>query len=334
MDFRLFLRWGGVSKRNLSAAGLALTLGLWPMPLLGAPSEAEKEPARHLMEPGDEHYEAGRYEQALASYQQADALMGVPTTGLAVAHALDKLGRLRQARKIALRVALSQPGEGEPSVLTEARNESASLAHELAKAIPTLQIVVTGPTSVTLVVDGGAPIAGLSEPISLDPGPHEYRIMAEGYRTIQRRVTLERGERRKVEHQLGQVVQPPPPKAQKNSSIPLVTYIGLGVGAAGLVAGSTTGILSLSKASKAKQYCEGVHCYPEAEAEAERARSLATASNLSFGIGLVGIGVGVMTWLVSPSNGGEASAKKAQQEYWFEVSTGAGASEIQLTHRF
>jgi len=129
-------------------------------------------------------------------------------------------------------------------------------------------------------------------------------------------------------------VQPPPPKAQKNSSIPLVTYIGLGVGAAGLVAGSTTGILSLSKASKAKQYCEGVHCYPEAEAEAERARSLATASNLSFGIGLVGIGVGVMTWLVSPSNGGEASAKKAQQEYWFEVSTGAGASEIQLTHRF
>ena len=79
---------------------------------------------------------------------------------------------------------------------------------------------------------------------------------------------------------------------------PLV-YVGFGVGAAGLAVGSVTGILSLSKASRAKDHCEDNACREAARDDIDGSKTLANVSNVAFAVGVVGIGVGVYGLLSS-----------------------------------
>ena len=88
---------------------------------------------------------------------------------------------------------------------------------------------------------------------------------------------------------------------------PWLTYGGFGVGAAGVLVGSVTGALTLSKASGIKSDCEGNQCPPSREADGNSAKSLATVSNVSFAIGAIGIGVGIYG-LLSGEGGREEAA--------------------------
>src|SRR5262245_66695671 len=71
---------------------------------VAAPSAQDRERARGFMDLGDDKTAAGDLEGALKAYQAADGIMGVPTTGLEVARALEKLGRLIEARDACVRV--------------------------------------------------------------------------------------------------------------------------------------------------------------------------------------------------------------------------------------
>jgi hypothetical protein len=257
-----------------------------------------------MMEKGDDAYDAGRFADALESYRRADSIVGVPTTGLAVARTLDKLGRLREAREVASRVGNSQAVVGEPAILTEARDRGAAFALELDRAIPTLHVVVTGAPAAkgaSLVINGVVVSTGTSTPVSLDPGEHHYKVTATGYVPIVGRVKLERNERRKVEHVLVPVSEPARKPVEPSASAPVLAYAGFGVGAAGVLVGTTTGILSLSRAASAKEQCDGTSCWPQAREDADSSKRLATVSNISFGVGLVGIGIGLAALLTSSS---------------------------------
>lgn len=286
------------------ALGLVLSLGASPVGAEARPSEAEKEMARTLMEEGDDAYDAGRYTHALKSYRRADSIVGVPTTGLAVANALAKLGKLREAREVAARVANSRPVAGEPRILTEARKQAAAFARDLDRAIPTLHVGLTGTPATkraSLTVDGVLVSTGAFAPVSLDPGVHHYRVTADGYVPILARVVLQRNERRRVEHVLVPLSKPSPRPVDAPASTPVLAYVGFGVGGAGVLAGTTTGILSLSRAASAKEQCDGTSCWPEARGDADTSKKLATASNISFGVGLVGLGIGLASLLSSSS---------------------------------
>jgi hypothetical protein len=83
-----------------------------------------------------------------------------------------------------------------------------------------------------------------------------------------------------------------------------MVYAGFGVGAAGLVVGSVTGILSLSKAASAKdEHCRDNLCSEAARDDIDASKTLATVSNVAFAVGAVGVGVGVYGLL---SSGGTA----------------------------
>ena len=69
-----------------------------------APTQADRETARTLMDQADAQFEAKSYAEALKLYQAAHDLMGVPTTGLEVAKARAALGQLVEARDMALSV--------------------------------------------------------------------------------------------------------------------------------------------------------------------------------------------------------------------------------------
>ena len=71
--------------------------------------------------------------------------------------------------------------------------------------------------------------------------------------------------------------------------------MGIGVGGAGVIAGSVTGALSLSAVSSAKEQCDGNVCPAAAKSDADRGKVLGHASTVSFAVG----GAGLVTALVA-----------------------------------
>ena len=93
--------------------------------------------------------------------------------------------------------------------------------------------------------------------------------------------------------------------APPQGTSPLV-YVGFGVGAAGIVAGTVTGILSLSKTSDLESTCPQKTCAEQAvRDDRASANTLANISNVSFAIGAAGAVAGVIGLLIS---GGDAPA--------------------------
>jgi hypothetical protein len=92
----------------------AVALVLSSAAAFAAPSDADK--ARALMKEGDGLYFSSDYAGALERYRAADAIMKVPTTGLAVARAQAALGKLVEARDQALTVARATGAANEPAI--------------------------------------------------------------------------------------------------------------------------------------------------------------------------------------------------------------------------
>src|SRR5262249_50029770 len=103
------------------------------------PTAADRETARALLDEGDKKIEEKDLEGALKAYRAADAIMGVPTTGIEVSKTLAAMGQLLSARDKALEVSRYPKKQGEPSAFTQARTESEQLAESLGERIPSLR---------------------------------------------------------------------------------------------------------------------------------------------------------------------------------------------------
>lgn len=266
------------------------------------PSAADRESARALMDKGHDAYDSGHFGEALRPFEQAHALMKLPTTGLWLARTREKLGRLVEARDVALEASRLPVQANESEALGKARREAEALAAALAPRIPTLELEVVGapPEAVTVVLDGDrlSP-AAVGIPRKLDPGCHTLVARAEGYRTVEQEVELAEGATRHVVLTLqpGEAGAPAradgaPPAVE--SGIPTLAYLGFGLGAAGLAAGSVTGVLALSRASDAEAQCSAGRCPPAARDEIDASNTFADVSTVSFGVGLAGLALGVL----------------------------------------
>jgi hypothetical protein len=277
-------------------------------------SQQDRAGARTLMDEGDAKFAARDFEAALKAYQDADRIMEVPTTTIEVGRTLEKLGRLIEARDAFIRVTRYPAKPNEARAFKEARKSATRMAEELAARIPSLEVKVSGAPAgaeVTVTLDGNllqADLLGL--PIKVDPGPHRLEARAPGLVVVEE-LSVEERETRQVELALkkdeSQKSAPPPapvvepvaaPEPDKPPSRTLM-YVGFGVGAAGLIVGGVTGVMSLSKGSAAKDQCDGTRCPPAAEDDLDSARTLATVSNVGFAVGAIGIGVGVWQLLAA-----------------------------------
>jgi hypothetical protein len=277
----------------------------WTSSSIAAPSTADKETARGLMLQGDSAFERRDHAAALKAYRGAHALMNVPSTGIAVARAHAALGQLVEARDSALAVTRLPAAPDEPEAFVTARQGANQLALELVKRIPTLFVQVTGvqdDTAYRLKIDGAiVPPEAHALPRRLNPGRHVILVEAEGFVPAKQHIALSEGEAKRASIELVRGSSPPPDSVEPTrggGTSPLV-YIGFGVGAAGLAVGSVAGALSLSKASSAKENCQGSSCTPAAQDDIDASKSLATVSNIGFGVAIVGAAVGVYGLLSS-----------------------------------
>jgi hypothetical protein len=279
-----------------------------------APSEADKAKARALMDEGDRRVDRGDQAGALVVYRQADAIMSVPTTGIEVARTLVSLGKLIEAREVALAVVRIPTKAGEARVFGIARRDAAELARDLERRIPSLRIDVDAfehPSTVSVKIDGvEAHPPPLLAPRKLDPGPHTLVIAAPDYRTQTRTITLAEGDDRTVDVELVAVaprkrarrlvIAAPAPgdRAAEGGVSPLV-YVGFGVGAAGLAVGGVAGAMSLSHAAEAKEFCTNDVCAPAASEDLEASKKWGNISTIGFAVGGVGVAIGVVGLLTS-----------------------------------
>src|SRR4051812_4105205 len=147
-----------MTKRASRIAATLIVLGAMSASApVFAQSAEDRETARTLFEDGKKKRDAGNKEGALESFKAADALMGVPTTRLAMARAYLAVGKLVEARDAAVRVAQIPVEKKEPAPFTDARVASAQLADDLAKRIPTVTFNMVGVPSddeATVTLDG------------------------------------------------------------------------------------------------------------------------------------------------------------------------------------
>ena len=271
-------------------------------------SAADKETARNLVARGNDKLESGDFAGALEAFRGADAIMGVPTTGLGVGRSLILLGRLIEARDSLLRVTRIPANAAEPPPFVAARREAASLAAALAERIPSLTVELEGPpagTPVTLSVDGRVvPRATTSLPRSLDPGEHVLIASANGFADERATVTLREGQRETLTLTLGRQTGGDASGGGSDAGSPYEAMIWIGFSAAGvgLISGVVTGGLALSAVADAEARCDASNVCPAADQEhADRAAELAHVSTASFVLTGVGGLVGLSGVLLSPS---------------------------------
>jgi hypothetical protein len=265
----------GRARHFLFASALCFA-ALAPAAASAAPSAADRETARGLLQDGDKKFESKDYRAALKNYEAAHSIMGFPSTGFAVAKTRAALGLLVEARDMAL--------DGE-----------------------------------------SVPLASLGSPRKANPGRHAVSASAPGYKPASAQVDLAEGETKAVTLELEAEAAGPAPVATgalqesttdmveerpEGGGLSPLVYIGFGVGAAGIVTGTVTGILHLTKVSSVKDdYCNGGdECRPGFEAERDSAKTYATIANIAFGVGIAGVAVGVVG-LFASKPGGDASAR-------------------------
>ncbi|MBI2394445.1 MAG: hypothetical protein HYV09_33045 [Deltaproteobacteria bacterium] len=296
---------------RLAALLTAVAIALAPGPAFAEPTAAEKETARAMMKDGRIKRDSGDHKGALEAFQAADTIMKVPTTGLEVGRSQVDLGLLVEARDTFLRVSRIPEQPGEPAPFKDARKEASDLAAKLEDRIPTLKMVVSGVdsgTSVAVTIDGN-PVgpAMIALPQKLNPGTHRIVAIARGVkRSVD--VELKEGELKEVAIDLtasgDDTPEPTPtgpsgpsapgkPEAPAESGTSPLVYAGFAVAGVGVVVGSVTGILAMSKTNAAKDQCDGTRCPPATHDDLSSARTMATVSTISFVTALVGAGVGV-----------------------------------------
>ena len=161
------------SRVRTIVAAVALLVVAVPAPAGAAPTAAQRETARRLMDEGKERARSGEKERAIEAYQKAHDIMHVPSTGMALAKAHLAAGHLVEARDLALEVGRMPREEKEPAVFEQSRKAAKELEAALKPRIPTVRIVVRGGPAQRVTVDDAeiAPLL-LGEPVALNPGRH------------------------------------------------------------------------------------------------------------------------------------------------------------------
>lgn len=278
------------------------------------PTAGDRETTRALLAEGDRLVAEKDFEAALRAFSGAAAIITVPTTVIEVGRMQEALGQLVEARDSYLKAARIAPAPGEPAPFAVAREEATALAAGLAERIPSVAVSIGAldPGVQPIVTIDGArlPSEAALLPRKLNPGSHSVVVNAAGYMEAMRTIDLHEGETRTVEISLeatSHVMAAPVPKPaaaphSERRTSPLMVA-GFGVGAAGFAVGSVFGIMSLSRASDADEFCHANgHCTSQARRDASAATDLANVSNVGFAVALVGAGVGLYAFLTRPKS--------------------------------
>ena len=281
------------------------TTTLIAMVLVCASTLAQKPPRSHrdaaiaLGEEGLALLEQGEHAAALRKFDAADELIPAPTFGVRAALCLERMGRLVDALERYERVAAIRVDASWPEIHTKAQQEARTRAETLRMRVARLRVVLQGESAEppTLKLDGNL----LSEEASaatvlLDPGEHVLEF-AHGTAVELRRFRVAEGEQRTEGFLLGVRTEDSKSTASPHRTL---GWVGVAVGAAGMVVGSTAGLVAWGKKADLESRCPSGVCPPVAWADNESYDRWRNASTAGFAVGTVALGLGTLLLLTDP----------------------------------
>jgi hypothetical protein len=279
-------------------------------------TEEAKATARQLMEDGRTARDEKNFKAALEAFRKAHSIMKVPSTGVEVARTLDAMGLFVEAAEAAQEVIdippiIAPPKKKEVDAFIRARSDAQTLLDEAKKKIGFIKITIKGakPEEVEVSInDLAVAPAMLKEPIKQNPGKHT--VVAKGPKTATAEVEVSSGQTQEITLDVTKVEKPkvveapppeaPPPPPPRSAFLRPMPLIGFGIAGAGLIAGSVTGALTMSRASSIKESCEGNRCPSSKQGDIDSAKTLGLISTISFGVAGVGAAIGVIGLLRKP----------------------------------
>lgn len=287
--------------------------------------------ARTLALEGIELFEKERWSEAHERLSQAFELFPAPTVALLDAKALEKLGRLIEAHATFERAAALSVDAESPKPFQRAVREAERERNRVARQIPQLTIEVRGASpSHALTIDGvPLPREAWGSPRAFDPG--SYTLVAKRGANVEQseQFTLLPGSQISVILTLATADAPksaPPPTlvaAEPRSSA--LTWVALGVGAAGLATGIVAGLVMRSAQDELEAECTP-SCPGTSRETLDRFRTSRTVSAVGYSAGAVGLGLGLWLFL-DDTSADEAPAAGG-------VSYRKGGAELQLSGTF
>jgi len=263
-------------------------------PLGAAQTATEIDNAKTLYNQGLDLREAGDHIGALTFFRVAFARVRSPIVGLDLAREHVALGELVEGLTIARSIASLPVAAEETDNSAKARSDAAKLAIDLEKRVATIELQV--PPNTIIILDGAALTAADAAHRVVNPGKHVLLVTTGAL--ARHDLTLAEGEVKRI------VVQAPAPAvvAAPREIAPkrnyTLTYSGLGIAAAGLVAGTITGVLAMSRADDVHDRC-GANgpCGTDVSDDIRTVRALGTASTVSFAIAGGGLLLSAFGWV-------------------------------------
>jgi tetratricopeptide (TPR) repeat protein len=285
------------------ALALALFASLASFAPRGAMAQdvATRSAARKLGEEGIALFNQGKYAEALEKFNLADQLVAAPTLGLRAARSLIKLGRLVEASERLLEVTRMELDRRQMTpAFRKAQTEALAERDALLPRIPSLTIEVTGPVGqgITVYVDKKQiPSALLGQKRPVDPGPHEIEVRR-GATTVRKTIEVAESRSEKAVLELPPLPKPGP---QPDPMWRAIGWVGVGVGAGGMIAFGVNGALALSTEKDLLDKCGSDRICPrEFHDRADIYDALRGATTTGLVLGIVGLGVGIPLLVATP----------------------------------
>lgn len=317
--------------------GIALSLSLSAAHASAAIDAKTRDHLRALMNEGGALFEQNQVESARGKWLEVLQVIPIPAAAVWAARANVKLNQLRAAVELYERALAMQPnelwkGDAQQQAQAEAKQELAALEPR----IPTLTIELDGLVlSDAVTVDGvNLDVAGLNQPQPLDPGAHVVVATRRGT-SVTRRVELAEGQhetaRMRFEPETSSPAWSPSSTAIGTPSSPAFTtatppshagtqsdvvatpqtktstqqyamLASFGIGAAGLIVGTTTGLMALSKHSSLKDSgCSSEECFDsDLQSQMDSYNKLRPIAAAGFIVAGIGAAAGLTLWLTKP----------------------------------
>ena len=325
-----------VSKRLarfvVTASLPALAWGLAPS--TAHAQDADIAQARQLGQQAQTAYDAGNYAESEKLWAAAAKLYAAaPTLTLGLARTQAKLGRYVAASESYNRIirewsSVASPAPAFKDALEAARTEVVPVQAKVASVI----LTVEGPASPTVTIDGqSVPAAGLGLKRPIDPGAHVVKATGDGFKPGEQKFQV--GEAGSVDVRLkleraaevatvpppagGQPVTEPPPEGSKKGGSKTLAFAAFGVGGAGLVVGSITGLVAIGKHGDLKDKCPDAKCPASAQSDVDSYKTMGTLSTVGF----IVAGAGAVAGTVLLFTGSKEAAAKADVARYATVQT-------------
>lgn len=286
--------------------GLGLAMTFAASLATAAPTDGER-----LFREGRAAMQANDYATACTRFAESLSKEPAPGTALNLGDCEEKRGHLIAARNAFTTAAASFS-------LADKKKYATGRAEAVDKRIPTIVIRASmPPLGLRVALADGTP-AEIDKEMRIDPGEVTVIAQAPGHKTKTVKGTAKEGQTTEIQTGLldsesgaPPVVAPnpfvknePPPPAERPATNAQRTagWIVIGVGAASLLVGGITGVMTLDRASTVEDHCDGnLACDSEGADAARSGSTLSTISTITVIGGLAAVAGGTLLVLTSPS---------------------------------